>query len=676
MKTIIRNLLVAMLLVTVSFQIHAQGFVYDQQSATGPISPVGNGNVDGLYITTEPAEPLTQSFIPSLSTIDFAQLEFEYGVGAASVYVNLWTGSPNINSATLLGSTTPVSMPSGFVNDGLGVAGVADFYFSTPITLTLGQTYYLQPMVLSGGAQWAIVTIGDTYPSGELFINGNPFANPTDSWFREGVVAVPEPTTSALFGFCGLLAFAFKRRLKLPVLFLAGVLFTVQTLSVNAAIDSVVQATADAAGLTPVSGNPLMLTGTFWVTTIDPNGGLTTLPYPILPNDLSDLPTYLITNDIYIVDDTAGQISSSSTERMSSAEATSTVQAQSQIVANLIEMIQNPPTPSTNSDNGGTNQSFVPNGSASPIDTNGLWLEASNEAPNLGLLLHNPVGGDNYQLLSTTNLLNTNWDLGQILSDVANGEDAFSSVPLTNAMTFYRVHHANPVMEIYSDQTATEPNPTNADAGQVGTFYVEDEWYGATNDISVYYTISGTAQNGIDYSNLTGAVVVPASSDYAEIYIDPIADGLKPDQTVILTLTQNTNYLIDPANDLAINTLYANPEVYPTVRGDILRPCPNTSLTFDLASGVSDPRNLPLTYSILTWPTHGTLTGTPPNITYTPTNCYEGEDSFTFQASDGQYASSATVVLIISDPLNANSISVTTCRDTPVSLSLGSDICA
>lgn len=50
----------------------------------------------------------------------------------------------------------------------------------------------------------------------------------------------------------------------------------------------------------------------------------------------------------------------------------------------------------------------------------------------------------------------------------------------------------------------------------------------------------------------------------------------------------------------------------------------------------SDPQNDPLTYSIVTPPSHGTLSGTPPNLTYTPspTDCI-GTDSFTFVANDG-----------------------------------------
>jgi hypothetical protein len=71
---------------------------------------------------------------------------------------------------------------------------------------------------------------------------------------------------------------------------------------------------------------------------------------------------------------------------------------QATTVANLIEQIQFAP-------NDQTNEPFHPNGGFnSTFDTNGLWLEASNEVTGLGLRLHNPIG-DNYQLLSDIPLI-------------------------------------------------------------------------------------------------------------------------------------------------------------------------------------------------------------------------------------------------------------------------------
>jgi hypothetical protein len=275
MKTIILNLLMALWLGVASLQAHAQGQVVDQESHPSPINTFAEG-VDGLYLTDEPNEQFLQSFIPSLSAIDFVAMEFEYGTGTATVDVNLYEGSPNAYAATLLGTTTAVTMPSEFNNNGLDVAGVQDFHFTTPITLTPGDTYYLEPILVSGGSQWSFVTIIDynTYPNGELYVNGYPFVNSTEIWFKEGIEAVPEPTAGALTGVACIVAWIFRKRLKLPklaVLVFAGALFSLPVLSINASQDSVVQATADAAGLTPVSTTSPI--GTFWVAAVNPNGG-------------------------------------------------------------------------------------------------------------------------------------------------------------------------------------------------------------------------------------------------------------------------------------------------------------------------------------------------------------------------------------------------------------------
>jgi len=200
----------AIILLAASLQTHAQGLLYDQQSATGPNSPTPND-----FLNIQEDQPLVQAFIPSLSAIGFVQFEFwdiaNNGTNGATVYVNLWTGSPDLRSgfnSTLLGSTAPVYMPNGFVNDGLGFAGITNFYFSTPIALTSGQTYYLQPVVLSGDDPWDIgVLTYDAYPNGQVFEDGDGFSS-EDFWFREGVV--PEPSTLVLIGLICLLLFIFK----------------------------------------------------------------------------------------------------------------------------------------------------------------------------------------------------------------------------------------------------------------------------------------------------------------------------------------------------------------------------------------------------------------------------------------------------------------------------------
>ena len=60
----------------------------------------------------------------------------------------------------------------------------------------------------------------------------------------------------------------------------------------------------------------------------------------------------------------------------------------------------------------------------------------------------------------------------------------------------------------------------------------------------------------------------------------------------------------------------------------------------------SDPDGDPLTYSVLTGPSHGTLSGTAPDLTYTPAANYNGPDAFTFTANDGTVDSNVATVSI------------------------------
>ncbi len=66
----------------------------------------------------------------------------------------------------------------------------------------------------------------------------------------------------------------------------------------------------------------------------------------------------------------------------------------------------------------------------------------------------------------------------------------------------------------------------------------------------------------------------------------------------------------------------------------------------------TDPQNDPLTFAVVTQPQHGTLTGTPPSLTYTPALNYNGPDSFTYKANDGKLDSNVATVSITVKPIN------------------------
>ena len=60
----------------------------------------------------------------------------------------------------------------------------------------------------------------------------------------------------------------------------------------------------------------------------------------------------------------------------------------------------------------------------------------------------------------------------------------------------------------------------------------------------------------------------------------------------------------------------------------------------------SDPEKQTPTFAIVAQPANGNLSGTPPNVTYTPDVGFTGEDSFTFQVNDGELDSEAATVAI------------------------------
>lgn len=77
-----------------------------------------------------------------------------------------------------------------------------------------------------------------------------------------------------------------------------------------------------------------------------------------------------------------------------------------------------------------------------------------------------------------------------------------------------------------------------------------------------------------------------------------------------------------------------------------------TPVAFSLAG--LDPDGDTLAFIVVSPPAHGTLTGTPPDLTYTPAPGYTGGDAFTFAVSDGLATSApATVSITVARPASA-----------------------
>ena len=99
--------------------------------------------------------------------------------------------------------------------------------------------------------------------------------------------------------------------------------------------------------------------------------------------------------------------------------------------------------------------------------------------------------------------------------------------------------------------TATDANAS--ESGDTGTFTIWRSGSRSSQPLTVYYTISGSAQNGSDYQSLPGSVTISADSDNATVTVTPIDDSLaEGDETVVLTIVTNANYNVGSPNSAAI----------------------------------------------------------------------------------------------------------------------------
>ncbi|MEO5715680.1 MAG: Ig-like domain-containing protein [Luteolibacter sp.] len=194
-----------------------------------------------------------------------------------------------------------------------------------------------------------------------------------------------------------------------------------------------------------------------------------------------------------------------------------------------------------------------------------------------------------------------------------------------------------------------------------------------TEDTPLAILLSGTDANG---DSLTYAIVTSPTKG--------TLSGTPPN----LTYTPQADYngsdsFKFKANDGGIDSAAAAVSITVTAVNDApVVDAKSLTATEDTASPVvltgSDKDGNSLTYSIVSSPTNGTLTGTSPNLSYLPNGNFNGSDSFTYRAYDGSaYSSAATVsitVTAVNDAPLAVSKSVTTLQDTSLAITLaGSD---
>jgi len=152
-----------------------------------------------------------------------------------------------------------------------------------------------------------------------------------------------------------------------------------------------------------------------------------------------------------------------------------------------------------------------------------------------------------------------------------------------------------------------------------------------------------------------------------KVYTSRDGDGIAADGQGHLFIISADLYRLDLATDTVTRIANAGPtwdDVAPVIGSGAANQPPvaqdqtvstnqDTPLAITLAA--TDPEGDTLTYGVVANPSHGSLSGTAPNLTYTPDSGYTGPDSFTFKANDGQSDSNvATVGITVEQAASPN----------------------
>jgi len=147
------------------------------------------------------------------------------------------------------------------------------------------------------------------------------------------------------------------------------------------------------------------------------------------------------------------------------------------------------------------------------------------------------------------------------------------------------------------------------------------------------------AQTSLTFQLIVNDGTVDSLTDKVNIVVLPIQVPPTPsagqDLTFTLTgLLQEYNAENHPpvANDLVVST--------------------NEDTPVDTTLTASNPDANTLTFAVVNQPTSGILSGTPPNLVYTPALNFNGQDHFTFKTNDGKVDSNIATVSITVRPVN------------------------
>ena len=159
----------------------------------------------------------------------------------------------------------------------------------------------------------------------------------------------------------------------------------------------------------------------------------------------------------------------------------------------------------------------------------------------------------------------------------------------------------------------------------------------------------GSQQGGVWFARNVGSSNRPEFDGYTSVRADGKAVDVRSEARIAVADLDNDgrdDLVVGDGSGLVRFFQASNPN--PVARSGIALVKRGGSVQVDLVG--TDDAGRPLTYTVLTQPKHGTLTGTAPKLTYTPKADFEGQDQFTFKVAAGELNSAPATVTIDVQP--------------------------
>ncbi len=311
----------------------------------------------------------------------------------------------------------------------------------------------------------------------------------------------------------------------------------------------------------------------------------------------------------------------------------------------------------------------VLNVNETPVTADDSYAAYSGIATTTGNVLNNDTDEDG-DTLSISDFQNPSANGGTVVSP---GDGTFtytSAADFAGQDTFtYLVSDGNGGTATATVTMNVSANPPPTVVGDAATV---DE--GASVNIDVLSNDSD--DNGLDPTTLT----VTTQPAYGSVVVQPngsIDYTHNGSETLSDSFTYTIRDLLGAVSSPATATVTVTPQNdTPAATPQAVTSAEDTAVAITLSG--SDAEDDPLTYTVIGQPTHGALTGTTPNLTYTPDLNFNGTDAFTFKVNDGSADSTEARVSITVEPVQdapvADAQAVTTAEDTAVAITLsGSD---